>query len=59
MDPNTTLATLRELCANQLSGKDGADPSTIGGEIAEAFEALDEWITKGGFLPSDWQSSRS
>lgn len=58
MDPNATLATLRELCTELLSGKDGADPSTIGGEIAEAFENLDEWITKGGFLPSDWQGTR-
>jgi hypothetical protein len=23
-------------------------------EIAEYFEALDSWISKGGFLPNDW-----
>lgn len=24
-------------------------------EVAEAFMDLDEWLTKGGFLPKDWR----
>jgi hypothetical protein len=24
-------------------------------EISELFQALDEWISKGGFLPKDWK----
>jgi hypothetical protein len=23
-------------------------------ELAEAIEALDDWITRGGFRPDDW-----
>lgn len=23
-------------------------------DLADAFEGLDEWLTKGGFLPSAW-----
>lgn len=26
--------------------------------VAEYAEALDEWLSKGGFLPADWQVNR-
>lgn len=42
MDPNTALQALRKYA------------SDTGGEFAEQFEALDEWLSKGGFLPADW-----
>lgn len=43
MDPNEALDDLRRAikCNN-------AD------ETYEAFTHLDEWLRKGGFLPSDW-----
>ncbi len=47
MDPNTTLARLRELAA-------AADDVEEAAELAEAFHALDEWLSRGGFLPADW-----
>lgn len=43
MDPNDALKNLRAALA--------------AGNIEEAkdfFEALDEWLSKGGFFPSDW-----
>jgi hypothetical protein len=52
MDPNAALATLRALTADALNGKE-VDVM----ELAESFEALDQWIGKGGFLPDAWQRS--
>jgi hypothetical protein len=60
MDPNATLQTLRDFAERYADGCpdvnhvdcDHADQLT---EIAEAVNALDVWISRGGFLPSDWQ----
>lgn len=53
MDPNATLARLRELAA------DGTHLTmTETEEMAELFEALDAWMSKGGFMPSDWSWGR-
>lgn len=43
MDPNEALKRLRKYA------------SDTGGEFAETFEALDEWLSKGGFLPAAWR----
>jgi hypothetical protein len=48
MDPDTCLARIRALVARQLA----ADEDT---ELAELCEALDEWISQGGFLPQAWR----
>jgi hypothetical protein len=54
MDPNETLRmlrlTIKQMRAddNELIRKAHAD------EIAEYVEALDEWLSRGGFLPSAW-----
>lgn len=42
MDPNVTLSRLREL----------ADNNDV--EWANLFESLDDWLSKGGFLPEAW-----
>ncbi len=49
MDPNETLKELRELIDLVLRGDD-----TSVFEAATKFEDLDEWISKGGFLPEAW-----
>lgn len=48
MDPNETLAALRGAVARLDAGEDAAD------DVVEAFEALDSWLSKGGFAPGDW-----
>jgi hypothetical protein len=48
MDPNETLRRLRELCAKN---QDLVDPS----DLVELVEALDSWVSKGGFLPKAWE----
>lgn len=47
MDPNETL--------RQLRGELATDRAFIGEPVKELFEALDEWLTKGGFLPTEWE----
>jgi len=43
MDPNGCLDTIRAL----LEDTDDV-------ELREAIEDLDNWLTRGGFLPEDW-----
>jgi hypothetical protein len=60
MDPNATLDALRDAMEAMRSMlDDGYAPDKD--DACEAFlkfEALDEWLTKGGFLPTDWQRNR-
>lgn len=54
MDPNKTLNELRKVMAEirRTPQSDEAD------EAAELFQALDDWITRGGFLPKDWNKPK-
>jgi hypothetical protein len=64
MDPNAALTKVRTCAREIMSGgtmrsgqPDGLskdDALSIAGELAEQFEALDEWLGKGGFPPDDW-----
>ena len=51
MDPDATLAELRELI-------DTGDFETCPSRLVELFQGLDEWLFKGGFLPTDWSARR-
>jgi len=52
MDPNETLKKLRKLFAD-------VDPEVWDSQEFERardlFQALDEWIVNGGFLPDGWK----
>ena len=50
MDPNAALEALRQLVKQVYSGA-RTDPWLF----AEHFENLDEWLSKGGFLPEAWK----
>jgi len=58
MDPNETLQRLREALTERLCKlSEAGTPCEYGDEnhaVHEAFEALDEWLSKGGALPDDW-----
>lgn len=54
MDPNATLETLRQLCADWENGIT-RDSEQLAGEFFDAVTALDEWLTRGGFLPRAWE----
>ena len=53
MDPNETLATLRNLSRETMLGN-----SVDYMDLAEAFQALDSWLSNGGFLPKVWENYR-
>ncbi len=53
MGPNEMLAQLREWVAEEAR-KDENDMSMA----SELFEALDEWLSKSGHLPDDWNTLR-
>lgn len=58
MDPTANLKNQLELASRvvYLSENKGSDEdiALMGYELAEYVIALDEWISKGGFLPKQW-----
>lgn len=54
MDPDAALARIRLLAVTALGGRVGAAHA----ELADCVHSLDEWITRGGFLPADWADTR-
>lgn len=60
MDPNATLDVLRELVRQAWeSDLQGEPTDRIRDEMAEYFDALDAWLTGGGFLPAEWIQERT
>lgn len=59
MDPNEALRLAREAVGELLQADDDGnftDPQTTNlGQLIEAFTALDEWLSRDGFLPDDWR----
>ena len=57
MDPNANLAGQRRLVASLREQVYSDMPPSHQDirRLLELVEALDEWITKGGFLPKDWE----
>lgn len=52
MDPNEALRIIRTLVNNFYKRATYEDMD----QLVESIEALDEWITSGGFLPDAWQN---
>ena len=52
MDPNETLNNCRGQARAILDRDATADPEAL----AEAFDNLDAWLVRGGFLPQSWQA---
>lgn len=59
MDPNANLKEQRELAAKMLHDYEDEDGNGIdqddANRLAELVEALDGWLSKGGFLPGKWE----
>jgi hypothetical protein len=64
MDPDEALRIIRALIM-QMHVEDapvggiGTSPTFVqhARDLAEQFEGLDEWLSKGGFPPADWTVS--
>lgn len=54
MDPNTTLHEIREILDDCSCCWDDDTRS----RLAEKMTALDSWMSKGGFVPTDWIANR-
>lgn len=56
MDPNEALAEIRKgLAAYRATPADEDVCVDTYASIIEGIEALDEWLSKGAFLPDAWQ----
>lgn len=56
VDPKALLAAIREVVNKLLEDeeKKGEIDADDALDLAEDFKILDEWLTKGGYLPEDW-----
>jgi BMFP domain-containing protein YqiC len=57
VDPNETLRLVRQACdhAAQAATEEDEDAEIAAlRELRNAFEDLDVWIKRGGFLPAAW-----
>lgn len=54
MDPDAALARMRELIARERESFVETDAT----ELSELIDGLDQWLSKGGFLPAAWRKSR-
>lgn len=52
MDPDAALKQIRELLYSYPCRDFDAQ------ELVEAVDALDGWLSKGGFLPQAWSQNR-
>lgn len=55
MDPDETLKRLREALKVMDTTRSMNELMTASVVVLETMTALDEWITKGGYLPKDWK----
>lgn len=55
MDPNEALKNAREALIAFHAEEDSTLIEEAAGRLADAFEALDEWLMKGGFMPEAWE----
>lgn len=58
MDPNQTLKDLRAAVTDYNMYERDSDPNGMGiaaDDIVQYIEALDTWLSEGGFWPSAWK----
>ena len=58
MDPNEALKNARE--ASNIIGSDVSQDVALAAavDLMMYFDALDKWMTDGGFLPIDWGEAK-
>lgn len=53
MDPNVTLQRIRKILADYARE---SEEHELANELVDRIDALDNWLTCGGYLPSDWNT---
>jgi len=56
MDPNAALSHARLAASSILDDMDhehATDPDDVQ-RLAESFQSIDQWLSRDGFLPMDW-----
>lgn len=58
MDIDAALSQARSALAAIRRGEDshGELMTDALADLVDAFEAIDDWLSKGGFLPSAWRN---
>jgi len=56
MDPNETLASIRNARDDYNMASSIGQQDDAAERVIEHFEALDSWLSRGGFLPDAWDS---
>lgn len=54
MDPNATLEEIRNRVQDIRAATNDGDAAEHALRLAELVEAMDGWLSKGGFAPADW-----
>lgn len=54
MDPEQALSELRELAKATLADDSADDLPEKATQLAELFDGLDQWLSRGGFMPKEW-----
>lgn len=59
MDPSAALNIIRERMADVLASEtdDGFTDGDAIATLVEYLQGLDEWLSRGGFLPRDWTTA--
>lgn len=55
MDPTRTLERIRELTEYMLELNVEMELEDVADELSTCIQALDEWLSQGGFLPEQWK----
>lgn len=55
MDPDETLLHVRQTIEKMRMSENPAIRMGYANEIADDIEALDAWLSRGGFLPGAWR----
>ncbi len=58
MDVNETLARIRASMSELTIARDVETSAWLGAQLADSVRDLDEWLSQGGFLPTDWMAPR-
>jgi len=61
MDPEAALKKIREACDAYRAARElGNNREALmhADNVADAFDALDGWLSRGGFVPKAWEHEK-